>query len=128
MIKDVLNVNNKWRVIIYFNIDYDSLFSLYKDVKKYKISNKIIKEIVYKIYTKQIKAVTITNMNEKYSIVCFVKHNNFYDMYNSIIHESEHIKQSILEYYNIEDKDENPAYTIAYIATEIIKKYLTIFK
>ena len=54
----------------------------------------------------------------------FNKHKSNIDFINSIIHESEHIKQSILAVYNIDDIGEPPAYTVGYIATQLILKLL----
>jgi len=125
MIKDVLNVNNKWRVIIYFNIDYNSLSYLSIELKKYNVVNNYIKNIILRFKNKHIKAVTISNIEEKYSIVCFRRHKSEVDMLNSIIHESEHIKDSIVKYYNVENDDESNAYTIGFVSSQIIKKYLT---
>ena len=70
------------------------------------------------------KAVTISSLNKKESIVLFNKHKSNIDFINSIIHESEHIKQSILYAYNIDDIGEPPAYIVGYIATQLLLKLL----
>lgn len=66
------------------------------------------------------KAVTISNLNLYKSVVLFNKHKSYYDYINSIIHEAEHIKQSILYVYDIDDSGEPPAYTIGHLASHII--------
>ena len=43
---------------------------------------------------------------------------------SSFIYESEHIKQSILVAYNIDDIGEPPAYIVGYIATQLLLKLL----
>ena len=68
-----------------------------------------------------IKAFTYSNAKYKVSIVGFNIHFNKYDYINSIVHEAEHIKQAMLNYYNIPDKGENAAYTIAYIAMKMLQ-------
>jgi hypothetical protein len=69
------------------------------------------------------KAVTISNLNLYKSVVLFNKHKSYYDYINSIIHEAEHIKQSMLYFYQIDDSGEPPAYTVGYIASQMIKKF-----
>lgn len=67
------------------------------------------------------KAFTISNTKNHISIVGFNKHFDIFDYLNSIIHESEHIKDAMLYSYNVENYGEPPAYTIAYIATKLIQ-------
>jgi hypothetical protein len=66
------------------------------------------------------KGVTISNTYLYTSIVLLNKHKDYYDYINSIVHEAEHIKQSILKTYNIKDEGEPPAYTIGYIAKKML--------
>ena len=67
------------------------------------------------------KAVTISNLNLYKSVVLFNKHKSYYDYINSIIHEAEHIKQSMLYAYDVDDSGEPPAYTVGYIASQMIR-------
>ena len=66
------------------------------------------------------KAFTYSNDKYRVSIVGFNIHFDKYDYINSIVHEAEHIKQAIFNYYNIPDEGENAAYTIAYITMKMI--------
>ena len=68
-----------------------------------------------------IKAFTYSNDKYRVSIVGFNIHFDKYDYINSIVHEAEHIKQAMLDYYNIPDEGENAAYTIAYIAMKMLQ-------
>ena len=72
------------------------------------------------MFYKHSKAVTISSITKKVSVVLFNKHKNYNDYINSIVHESEHIKQSMLYAYNIEDYGEAPAYTVGYIASQLL--------
>lgn len=67
------------------------------------------------------KAVTISSIDFKTSIVLFNNHKSYLDYINSIVHEAEHIKQAMLDAYNVEDFGEAPAYTIGYIASQMLK-------
>ena len=54
-------------------------------------------------------------------LVCIgYRNDNMEDYISHICHEAEHVKQAMLDYYNIIDKGENAAYTIAYIAMKML--------
>lgn len=123
MIKATINVDDYWKVIIYYDVDYDFFSVIYKTLHKYRLSNKIIGEIYYMMSNHYAKAVTISIEEYNISIVLFNKHKSYYDYINSIIHEAEHIKQSMLYFYEVDDSGEPPAYTVGYIASQMIKKF-----
>lgn len=121
MIRKTINIDNHWKVIVYYNIDYNLFNIIYKDLNDIKIDKFNINNVYNNLFYGKAKAVTISNIDYKTSVVLFNKHESYYDYINSIIHEAEHIKQSILYYYNIDDSGEAPAYTIGYIATQLLK-------
>ena len=47
-----------------------------------------------------------------------------YDYVSSIVHEAEHVKQSILKAYNVPDEDEAPAYTIGFLVMKMMEFYM----
>ena len=126
MIKQTFNVEHYWKVIVYYNVDYNFFNIIYNDLKSIGCPKNTIKSIYKHMNYGTAKAVTISNCKYKTSILLFNKHSDYYDYINSIIHEAEHIKQSILECYNVDDKGEPPAYTIGFIATKMIKKMMKI--
>lgn len=124
MIKDIIDINGYWRVIVYFDIDYNSFDIIDDELDKFSTPLKERAAIFASLSTNA-KAFTISFPKYKTSIVGFNKHNSYFDYLNSIIHESEHIKQSILYTYNVPDKGENPAYTVGYIAMRLIKSFIS---
>ena len=120
MIRQVINVHNYWKVIIYFNVDYNLFHHIVKDLRKINISYKLIKRVYYNMSNGFAKGVTISNIEEYTSIVCFNCHKSQYDYINSIAHECEHIKQDMLRGYMINDKGEAPAYTMGYLMMKMI--------
>lgn len=120
MIKRVINIDYYWKVIVYYNVNYN-LFSIIDfSLSNLGCNDREIKSIYYNMKYSTAKAVTISSINKCQSVVLFNKHDNYYDYINSIIHEAEHIKQSMLDAYNINDFGEPPAYTIGYIATQLL--------
>lgn len=120
MIRQLINIDDYWEVIVYYNVDYNFFDKIASDLKA--ISTPV--ERIYDIYLNlrtNAKAVTCSNYTYRTSIVLFNKHKSRIDYINSIIHEAEHIKQHMLKAYNVADEGEPPAYTIGYIAMQMLK-------
>ena len=126
MIKRTIDVDGRWEVIIYYNINYNLFYIIAQDLEELDCSDKTIDYIKINMEHHRAKAVTINNNTIHKSIVLFNKHRIKRDYINSAVHEAEHIKQSILSTYHIEDKDEIPAYTIGYIVSKIIMPIINI--
>lgn len=120
MIKRIINIANYWEVIVYYNIDYNFFDYIAKDLKSYSTPVENIRRIYHNMRTNA-KAFTYSSSYYKVSIVGFNIHSDKYDYINSIIHEAEHVKQAMLNYYNIKDEGENAAYTVAYIAMKMLQ-------
>ena len=121
MIKNVINIDYYWKVIVYYDIDYDFFNYIVSDLNKLNCSNRTINTVYNNMSKYKAKAVTISNLNLYKSVVLFNKHKSYYDYINSIIHEAEHIKQSMLYAYDVDDSGEPPAYTVGYIASQMIR-------
>lgn len=126
MIRQEFNVKHYWKVIVYYDVDYN-LFNYIKD-EIYDVihKEKDINRLYYNMSTHKAKAVTVSSIKKHKSIVLFNKHKSYYDYINSIVHEAEHIKQAMLDAYDVEDYGEPPAYTIGFLAMKMlmILKYL----
>lgn len=124
MVRQTFDIQNKWRVIVYWNIDYDFFDVIAQELYSFEASENTIKEI---FDTMTIEGKAFTYSSNHTSIVGFNKHSNETDYLNSIVHEAEHIKQDILKEYDIEDKDETPAYLIGYIVMEMYKEFRRMY-
>jgi len=122
MIKQYINIDNYWKVVVYYNINYNLFDYIVKDLNKLNTNTKTISNIYKNMSTEKAKAVTISNIKYKRSVVLFNTHKSFSDYINSIIHEAEHIKQAMLKAYNVDDKGEAPAYTIGFIVMKMLTK------
>lgn len=120
MIKQVIDVNGYWKVIVYYDIDYNLFDYIAIDLYNIKIKTKTIKRVYKNMITNKAKAVTISNIEDYTSVVLFNTHKHKYDYINSIVHEAEHIKQHMLKGYNIKDEGEPPAYTIGYLVMKML--------
>lgn len=115
MIRYQFDVENYWKVIVFFNMDYNFFSMVSEELISAGFNIQTIKAMYESMYSHKAKAVTCSNPDRHISIVIFNEHKRVDDYINSIVHEAEHIKQAMLKAYNIEDAGENPAYTIGYL-------------
>lgn len=120
MIKQTIDIDGYWKVIVYYDVDYNLFKYIAKDLY-YEVSSPVEKiyDIRYNLLHNA-KAVTVSSINNKVSVVVFNKHSNKYDYINSIVHEAEHIKQAMLKAYNVDDEGEAPAYTVGFIVMKML--------
>lgn len=123
MIKQVINVNNKWKVIVYYDIDYNLFPYINQELYKAGITQKEIERLYEKMYNHKAKAFTISNFKNKVSIVGFNTHKTRSDYISSIAHEAVHVKQAMLDYYGVDDVDEPPAYTIGFLVMKMLQVF-----
>ena len=119
MIKQLIDIDGYWEVIVYYNVDYNFFNDIAFELKAIGSPVEKIDDIYYNL-RHTAKAITCSNLKKHISIVIFNYHKSKYDYVNSIIHEAEHIKQHMLRAYNVEDEGEPPAYTIGYIAMRML--------
>lgn len=92
MIKQVFNVKHYWKVIVYYDVDYNFLDSINKELYHYGFSKEPLDEMWYMLKVEKVKAVTCSNIYKNVSFIIFNKHHSKSDYINSIIHEAEHVK------------------------------------
>ena len=115
MIKKVFNINNKWKVIVYYNIDYNLFDYIADDIYNLKMNDRLINRVYKMMKSGRAKAVTISSPVKKCSIVAFNPTTSKYDLINSIAHEAVHVMEDMLDYYNIDITGEPPAYTLGHL-------------
>lgn len=121
MIKQVIDVEGYWKVVVIYNVDYHHFHVVENAFKELKVSkdNKVLKEIMEVMLSWEAKGVTYSSLERHVSIVLFNKHCSKIDYINTLVHEAEHVKQAMLRAYEVEDKDEPPAYTIGYLVMKM---------
>ena len=121
MIRQEFHVRKYWKVVVYFNVDYSLFDVILRELVKKGFSEDVIGEIKEHMENEYAKAATISNVRKHISYILFNKHSSKIDYINSIVHESVHVKQAMLEAYNVKDKGESPAYTMGYLVSKIYR-------
>ena len=115
MTKQIINVENYWSVIVYYNVDYDLFDLVQNDMESIGASSKTCDDVRRNMLLGKAKAFTYSSIKEHTSIVAFNRHRKTKDYINSLVHEAEHVKQAMLHAYEVEDKGEPPAYTVGFL-------------
>lgn len=126
LIRQEFKVERYWQVVVFYNLDFNLFQYVEDELLDIGFSYKKIKSLLHILRFKA-KAVTCSNSERHISIVLFNRHDTVTDYIDSIVHEAEHIKQSMLKVYGVEDKDEPPAYTIGYLVSRmypVFRKYV----
>jgi len=121
MMKYQFDIDGYWKVIVYYDMDYHYTDVVEKELLKRDFDKEYLDELWYSMTEGGGKAVTFNHLSKHLSIVLFNKHDGILDYMNSIVHEAEHIKQAMLDEYEVEDEGEPPAYTIGYLAMRMLE-------
>ena len=119
MIRQEFNVRSYWKVVVWWNLDYHFFDIVLNDIRVMGIDDETVRDIYKIMKSGRAKAVTISNVSKHASLILFNSHSNKIDYINSIVHESVHVKQAMLESYHVEDEGEAPAYTMGYLVSRI---------
>ena len=123
MIRQQFSVESYWDVLVYYDVDYSLWDSITKELREIGVTFASVREVFNMMYHRKAKAVTYSNIERHISIVLFNTHSTREDYINSIVHEAEHVKQAMLDAYDVEDRGEPPAYTIGYLVSKMFKVF-----
>ena len=129
MVKQVFDVENFWRVVVFWNVDYHFFDDVELELRMIGFHRAAIEGIRTSMESGEAKAVTCSRQHT--SVILFNRHGSVADYLSSIVHEAEHVKQSMLKAYQVEDGGEAPAYTVGYLVKrmwEVFNKFLQITK
>ena len=123
MVKQVFSVESYWKVIIYYNVDYNFFDDILYELRMIGFSDKVIENTYKRMTSHKALAVTCSSPEYHTSIILFNTHSSEADYINSIVHEAEHVKQAILKAYRVNDVGEAPAYTVGYLVMRMYKTF-----
>ena len=126
MIRQHFYVEYYWEVIVFYNLDFDLFEYVEEELLGIGFHIREIDELHYYLWSGLAKAVTCSNIEYHKSIILLPPHTSPQDYLDSIVHEAEHVKQAILETYQVEDRGEPPAYTIGYLISRMYSVFRDI--
>lgn len=123
MIKQSFTIESYWKVVVYYDLDYHFFGSIADEMIATGANENTVQDLYYEMKYGKTKAVTLSNLRNHISYVLFNKHKTEQDYIDSIVHEAEHVKQAILDVYDIKDEGEDAAYTIGYIVGQMYRGF-----
>lgn len=124
MTRQVFCVESYWKVVVYYNVDYDLFDVIDRDLRDNGADEYATDMMYRRMRYGSAKAVTFSSLDRRVSIVLFNEHSSVEDYINSIVHEAEHMKQAMLDVYGVNDEGEPPAYTVGYL----VMRMWSVFK
>ena len=104
MIKQIFEVEHYWEVIVYYDVNFDLFKDIILEMRRMGATADSIYEVYDMLVRNKAKAATYSNLEKHVSLVLFNSHESQEDYLNSIVHEAEHVKQAMLQAYQVEDK------------------------
>lgn len=126
MVKQVIDIDGYWEVVVYYDLNYHFWNAVETELKRAGVSDDSLKVLLETMSTGEAKAVTYSNSRKRISVVLFNRHDDIEDYINSLVHEAEHVKQAMLKEYEVEDSGEDPAYTVGYIVGRMWEVFSTV--
>ena len=116
MRKVVIEVDDKWTVIIFVDVDYDRYDIVESALTDILTPTSVIDDIYNKIAYRYNSGFTYSNPYFRTSIVGINSQTSREELMDTLTHEIDHVQADICEYYEIDLDSEPAAYLIGYLA------------
>lgn len=119
MKKHYIDIVGKWAFVFAYDIEESDLGEVGEWLESLGAT---FRDIVHsqKVLTKQNTALTYSNPSLRMSVVCIAQQTDVAQWWNSLVHELEHLKNAITQYYDVEKDSEEEAYLLGYIMQKVI--------
>lgn len=127
MIKTKIDVDDKWSIVLFVNIDYNEYYKIESALTDILAPTSVIDDIYNKISNEYDSGFTYSNPDYRASVVGINKTTSRAELIDSIIHEVDHVQADICHYYNIPLDSEAAAYLIGYLGKSFYKVCSKLF-
>lgn len=123
MIRHKIDVRGYWTIISYYDITEEWYSEVVKELKAYGARKKDIKAIYDEMFIKHGYGFSFTNPDEETSIIGVIRTNSEEEFLDTVVHEADHVKNAISEYYNANTLGEDGAHLIGFIVKQSYKVF-----
>ena len=116
MRKIIINIGNKWTIILFVDVDYDRFDIIESELTDILASTENIESIYDKVGYYYNSGFTYSNPDYKTSVVGINKTTSKAELLDTVIHEIDHVQGDICKYYGIDLDSEPAAYLIGHLA------------
>lgn len=121
----IIHVGKYWTVIIYYELSEDNIDQFIKVLKRARCPQEElqgVREIALN------EGVTFTNPHQRLSIMGIGKATSGDEVFDTVIHELDHVQMAICNYYGIKKDSEQAAYLIGDMAKRMYHSLLILLK
>jgi len=109
----------KWRIVVNYDVTPDESIWITKQLRSVNARESDI-EAAVTMFDEPNMACTVSDPDERMSVVCIGWTTSRTEWHNSIVHEIDHVQRDICEYYDVSLGGETAAYLQGYLASEMI--------
>jgi hypothetical protein len=109
----------RWRIVVNYDVTPDESIWVEKQLHSVNARESDIDDALRLFYEPN-KACTVSDPDERMSVVCIGWTTSRTQWHNSIVHEIDHVQRDICEYYDVSLGGELAAYLQGYLASEMI--------
>lgn len=131
MIKQIINIENYWKIIVYYEIAKQNVSEVMETLSRFNCSRKDMKDAYDVLYYEKDSGITYTNSIYKTTIIGISIATSGEELFNTIVHEIKHAQSHICNFFNVREDGEDAAYLCGYLARcmfwhiiKILKNYL----
>ena len=121
MIKQFINVQNKWDILIWYGVDLDDYLEVYDTLVQFGCSIPDAEYSAEVVSSFKNTGLTFSDTDSRVSFVCVSSTTSYSQMVDTIMHEIKHLQSHICEYYDVEENSEDAAYLVGYLAKRVYK-------
>lgn len=127
MKKIIIEVDDKWTVILFVNVDYDRYDIIESALTDILAPIHIIDEIYDKVSYAFNSGFTYSNPYYRVSVVGINKTTSRAELMDTVTHEIDHVQSDICNYYDIDLDSEPAAYLIGHLARSFYRACYNCF-
>lgn len=121
MKKHYIDIVGKWAFVFAYDIEGKNL----GEVGEWLEALGAVKREIFRaqeVLTKENTGLTYSNPSQRMSVVCMAQQSDMGQWWNTAVHEFEHLKNAIMNYYHVEKDSEEEAYLLGYIVQKVVQK------
>ena len=108
-----------WRMVVNYDVTLDDMAYIAKQMREVGASQDDIDK-AYQLFFEPNHAFTLSDYDQRMSLVCIGWATSRVQWHNSIVHEIDHVQSDICGYYGVELGSEKAAYLQGALAAEML--------
>ena len=128
MIKQIINVDNHWTVIVYYEIAKQNVSEVMETLSRFNCPKNDKRSAYDVLYYEKDSGITYTNSSYKTTIIGISLATSGEELFNTIVHEIKHAQSHICKFFNVAENEEDAAYLCGYLAKYMFWNIIKILK